>query len=186
MPVILPSMRGLVLDAGCGNGANLFHASERADTIVGIDIGNYLEGNEDHLHKLVKRGFAAFYVDLDNFPYPFKTNCFDTVFCSHVVEHLRKPGSCLDEFFRILKPRGNLILGLPNPTCPFYDPFSTEDHRNIWAPDDFRSLLSSKGFVIKKSYLTCNPIRWKFFISLFSNTFLSRYAFDYWFIVQKP
>ena len=45
---------------------------------------------------------------------PFRSNVFDLVISSHVIEHLNNPIKHLLEIYRILKVNGKLILKTPN------------------------------------------------------------------------
>jgi SAM-dependent methyltransferase len=48
--------------------------------------------------------------------FPFKDNCFDAVYWSHVLEHLPVPTAqkCLKEIFRVLTPGGVLRTSVPD------------------------------------------------------------------------
>lgn len=52
--------------------------------------------------------------DLDSFPYPFENDCFDVIYCSHVLEHVADLFRTLDELFRILRPGGVLHIRVPH------------------------------------------------------------------------
>ncbi len=52
--------------------------------------------------------------DLEEFPYPFKTNSVDEIWMSHVIEHLVYPLKALMECHRILKPDGLLYISVPH------------------------------------------------------------------------
>jgi SAM-dependent methyltransferase len=45
---------------------------------------------------------------------PFPENCFDLVWCSEVIEHLKDPSRTLDEFRRVTASGGQIILTTPN------------------------------------------------------------------------
>ena len=47
-------------------------------------------------------------------PLPFADQCFDVVFAGELIEHLPDPVEGLDEFRRVLRPGGRLILTTPN------------------------------------------------------------------------
>ncbi len=51
--------------------------------------------------------------NLDKYPYPFKSNSVDEVYCNHVLEHVKEPDKTLREINRILKKGGILILNVP-------------------------------------------------------------------------
>lgn len=62
-------------------------------------------------------------IDEDNFPdvlhdltrkFPFKNNSFDIVIACEILEHLHDTGFFLKEIKRILKPKGNLVMSVPN------------------------------------------------------------------------
>ena len=53
-------------------------------------------------------------VDLNEFPYPFKSESFDTILCSHVLEHLKDLSKVMNELHRILKKNGRLIIKVPH------------------------------------------------------------------------
>ncbi len=52
--------------------------------------------------------------DLDNLPYPFKENEVDEVYMEHTLEHLEKPDKVIEELWRIVKPKGRLIISVPH------------------------------------------------------------------------
>jgi len=51
--------------------------------------------------------------DLNKFPYPFKPNYFDEVYCDNLLEHLDNLEEVMREIYRILKVGGRLIVIVP-------------------------------------------------------------------------
>ena len=47
----------------------------------------------------------------------YKSNMFDIILCNHVSEHIPNVNKALSELKRILKPKGILILNVPNEGC---------------------------------------------------------------------
>jgi SAM-dependent methyltransferase len=100
--------------------------------------------------------------DLNNYPYPFRDNSFDTIFCLGTLEHLEAPYLVLKEFKRILKKEGILIIGLPNPH--YIISKNNKDnrnyqyayHMNLICEDTMRNCLSNLNFEIINRY--CNWI----------------------------
>ncbi len=85
-----------ILDVGCGK--NKF--KNQNDIIIGLDKHRF-EG-VDVLH------------DLERFPYPFKDEEFDAIFCSHILEHLKEPFYVIKECRRILKNGGKIFIRTPH------------------------------------------------------------------------
>ena len=44
---------------------------------------------------------------------PFDSNVFDTIICTQVLEHVKKPQLVLNELFRVLKPGGVVCISAP-------------------------------------------------------------------------
>jgi SAM-dependent methyltransferase len=63
-------------------------------------------------------------VDLDRFPYPFRDGSFDSVRAIHVIEHVADVIRSVEEFHRLLRPKGRLFLVTPHYTdfSSFCDP----------------------------------------------------------------
>ena len=52
--------------------------------------------------------------NLDKFPYPFKNQEFDVIYCSHILEHVEDFFKTMEELFRILKREGVLHIRVPH------------------------------------------------------------------------
>ncbi|MEM2956117.1 MAG: methyltransferase domain-containing protein [Candidatus Pacearchaeota archaeon] len=52
--------------------------------------------------------------DIEKFPYPFKDNTFDEIFCSHVLEHVSDLVKVMEEIWRISKPHARIKIIVPN------------------------------------------------------------------------
>jgi len=75
---------------------------------------------------------------------PLKSNCADIVFSTQVIEHVPHPEKLVREAFRVLKPRGVLLL-----TGPFYWPLHEEPHDFYrFTRYGFEHLLVSAGFEV--------------------------------------
>ena len=48
--------------------------------------------------------------DLNKKPYPFKDNSIDEIYSSCVLEHLKNLGVFVEECYRILKPKGKIVV----------------------------------------------------------------------------
>lgn len=70
------------------------------------------------------RSRADVLVELDRFPYPFRDSSFDEVRAIHLIEHVADVIRTLEEFHRITRPGGRVILSTPHYTdfSSFCDP----------------------------------------------------------------
>ena len=59
--------------------------------------------------------------DITEIPEP--DNSFDAILCSEVLEHVPEPTQALDEFYRLLKPGGKLILTAPFASLVHFAPY---------------------------------------------------------------
>jgi ubiquinone/menaquinone biosynthesis C-methylase UbiE len=59
--------------------------------------------------------------DITNIPEP--DGSFDAILCSEVLEHIPQPSAALDEFQRLLKPGGVLILTAPFASLVHFAPY---------------------------------------------------------------
>ena len=68
--------------------------------------------------------------DLNNFPYPWKSNSVDLIHTSHTIEHLSKENGyrMIQECYRMLKPGGKFTL-----CCPDMDQYIDRLLRNDWS-----------------------------------------------------
>lgn len=91
-----------ILDVGCG--INKFPGS------IGVD--NNAATRADVI------------CELDHFPYPFRDGIFDQVRAIHVIEHVENVIRTMEEFHRLLKPGGRLVMATPHYTdfSSFCDP----------------------------------------------------------------
>jgi len=88
-----------VLDIGCASGISmglikLFNPSLK---VIG------LEGNDSGKKAWEARNLEV--VSGDIYSLPFEDNQFDTIYTSHVLEHLEEPGKAIDETIRVAKKR---------------------------------------------------------------------------------
>jgi SAM-dependent methyltransferase len=90
-----------VLDIGCRDGG-LRHFLPADVRYQGMDITPEFAGPD-----IVIRDIS------DGIPFP--DAMFDHVFCIEVLEHVPNPYGALTEMHRVLRPRGALVLSVPNP-----------------------------------------------------------------------
>jgi len=96
-----------LLDAGCGTGWFSKRACELEAEVTSLDLG------ENLLNEVAKKCDSR-RVQGSILELPFNDNEFDIVVSSEVIEHIPRPLDAIDEFFRVLKPDGILVLTTPN------------------------------------------------------------------------
>lgn len=163
-----PSER--ILDAGCGDGFYLHLLSNLGEfELVGLD-------NDSRALASAKRnlkGAKLKLVEGDILKTPFKSNHFDKIVSSEVLEHLEDDLSALKELKRVLRPGGVLVITVPNHHYPFlWDPvnwvlekvFHTHikdgfwagiwnQHFRLYSKEELRETIIKAGFKIRS--LTC-------------------------------
>jgi SAM-dependent methyltransferase len=62
--------------------------------------------------------------DLDRLPYPFRDNTFDLIRAIHVIEHVSNVIGTMEEFHRLARPGGHVLIVTPHYTdfSSFCDP----------------------------------------------------------------
>jgi phosphatidylethanolamine/phosphatidyl-N-methylethanolamine N-methyltransferase len=100
---------GRVLEVGVGTGISLPHYSKNVQ-LCGVDISApMLRKAEERVAELGLTNVEGLWV-MDAERLSFPDNSFDVVAAQHVVTTVPNPEATLDEFARVLKPGGEIIL----------------------------------------------------------------------------
>lgn len=94
-----------VLDAGCGRYLRFSKELSDKATVFGIDLDSVLETDNSS---------APYAVRGDVGRLPFPSGSFDMVISRSVVEHLEDPARVFNEFSRVLRPGGRVVIITPN------------------------------------------------------------------------
>ena len=94
----------LVLDAGCGVGRHLFHATKFGAETIGIDLSESVDVAYANTKSLAK----AHLLQADIYHLPFRENQFDYVYCIGVLHHLPKPQQGFNGLIKVLKSQGTI------------------------------------------------------------------------------
>ena len=111
--------QGLYLDAGCGSGDFIPELLKRGGDVFAIDVAAEMIaqarqkfsalGEADRIHLAV--------ADVNQLDFP--QNYFDAVIGVGLVEYLSRSDRVFEEFYRVLKHGGILIITVPNLASPF-------------------------------------------------------------------
>ncbi len=93
---------GMLLDLGCGN-VSLYEMYK--DKVSGIYCADW----PNSFHTIT---FQDFHLNL-NHPFPIKSETFNTIILTDVMEHIANPLILWNELARILRPGGRIIIGVP-------------------------------------------------------------------------
>jgi SAM-dependent methyltransferase len=158
-----------VLGVGCGFLHTLIGAYYLGyRDLFGIDI----EINKDFLSKTIQKfNFILKPCDLAKDKIPFKNSFFNLALLTETLEHFNfHPREAINEIYRVLKPRGHLIITTPNlfrlnnqiKFClqrSIYDDLKKEKivHYREYSSKEIRYLLEEAGFSnIKINYADFN------------------------------
>jgi SAM-dependent methyltransferase len=103
----------------------------------------------------IKSGVGNILLDIQDLP--FQEASFDTVICSHVLEHVIDDRRAFAELYRVLKPGGTALLQVPfsyehsieDPAVPPEDRaevFGQSDHVRLYGYEDFLARAARTGF----------------------------------------
>jgi len=88
--------------------------------VYGIDISQYLV--EKSKENFKKDKLPGVFIACDMRKLPFKDNYFDLVYTMGSIEHVFDYQYAVKEIYRVLKPAGKAIVGVPNRLDPFFRP----------------------------------------------------------------
>jgi ubiquinone/menaquinone biosynthesis C-methylase UbiE len=140
-----------IVDLGCGEGITLEKISRiyPEKSCIGID---YLLEN-----LFICRSRRLDVSGGDIYQLPIKNDSIDCILFFEVIEHLDDPEKALGEIWRVLKPRGKLIILFPNDFMykiarittfkikeAMYDP----GHIKQWTPGVARKMARRNGFKV--------------------------------------
>ncbi len=131
-----------VLDAGCGTGRNIQILLDLgAKKIVGMDISEKLLNMAKRKYNQNKK-VQLFLYNLER-KLPFKNQSFDVIISTKTLPHVNNIKQILNEFNRILKNKGVMMLD-------FYSPYS---FRRLFANQDYRKYTRWDSISKVKKYM---------------------------------
>lgn len=134
-----------ILDAGAGELRNrilcnhLIYVSQDLCQYDGYGDGEALQTGKWDTSKI------DLVCDITAIPQPDES--FDVILCSEVLEHIPNPTKALDEFLRLLKPGGKLILTAPFASLVHFAPYHyCSGFSRYW----YEYHLPQRGFIINE------------------------------------
>jgi SAM-dependent methyltransferase len=143
----IPAPDARILDLGCSNGRLLAVLREKGfANVTGLDPSPACARDARELY-----GVKVFTGSLASNDLPKEP--FDLIIMIGVLEHIRDLGEAMATVSRMLKPRGRILLEVPDatgfadwPDAP-YQQFSTE-HVCFFSPVSLRNLMNRHGFAL--------------------------------------
>ena len=154
-----------ILDIGCGEGRHTVKTAQRDQVVcIGADFGfsNLLKTKEklgfhDALNDLSCRDWQLSCSDITALN--FKSESFDSVICSEVLEHIPDDDRAMEELLRVLKPGKILAVSVPRfwpeKICwMLSDEYfnANQGHVRIYEKDAIIEKIRSKGAVFLSSH----------------------------------
>lgn len=172
----------VVLDAACGTGYGSNILAKSAKSVLGIDISkNTITENIKNFSDAKNLKFEVMDVSKISIP----DNSIDVIVSFETIEHLKedKINSMLNEFHRVLKKEGMLIVSTPDVRNYSLNYFihSNGYHLTEFNFMEFKNILSKKFHIIEEYYQdqSLQPLR-KFLTALMVNRFFAVFFQKIW------
>jgi ubiquinone/menaquinone biosynthesis C-methylase UbiE len=109
LALVVPSRGALdALDVGSGTGFLSFELAARGHRVTGVDFAPAMIARARG--KAAARGVAVRFEEADAERLPFASASFDLVISRHLLWTLPHPEAAIDEWIRVLRPRGRLVV----------------------------------------------------------------------------
>ena len=129
----------IILDVGCGRGYLLSMLKPEGRALCGLDVSPAAA----RAAKTIVRDASFLAGEAQNVP--FKSDSFDYLICTELLEHLQGDGA-IREFYRVLKPGGTVLITVPNGKGPEGKFWSA--HIRFFSFSSIMDFLKGAGFEI--------------------------------------
>lgn len=165
--------KGLLLDVGCSHGAFSFELARMGYAVVGIDVNRESVDVAQKIQESLGLKSIVFH-HMDILSNQFQEKQFDVIIMFEALEHIKEDSKVIQEFNRILKDRGILIISVPYAekieeydkpvgACKSMDGTYVcvgeggGHYRNGYNLERMESMLKKCGFVIVRGEYMCLP-----------------------------
>ena len=121
-----------ILDVGSGDGIIGDYISKMGHTITSVDLPTVVVQSHRIRSSLAVAGDAE--------RLPFRSNSFDLVLASEIMEHLWNPHGLINEAYRVLKENGYFIISTPKGI----DGLRYDAHKFYFTVDILKQMLNKK------------------------------------------
>ena len=135
--------KGKLLDVGCGDGLFINELKSLGWFVYGLEI------DQGAVKRAQSSGLDVYCGRFEDFD--FNSHKYDVVRLWHVLEHFKNPNFNLRKILSILKPDGQIILGIPNVNS-LYSRIFKQDWSGLDVP---RHLYHFSPQTIKKILVEC-------------------------------
>lgn len=140
-------LQGDILEVGCGIG-NFTSGLVEHGKVWAIDINkNYVAQTKQRMGTKAQVGLG----DIEKGRYFFTGEKFDSIVCLNVLEHIKDDSKALNNFFKLLKKGGKLILLVPAHQFLYGEIDRSIDHFRRYNKSQICERLKEIGFKIIKS-----------------------------------
>jgi SAM-dependent methyltransferase len=135
-----------MLNIGCGTGGTIELLSRHSKELVNIDV------SKEAIKYMKKGGHKATHVNGTRLP--FKENTFDMIVALDVLEHIKDEDLALNEWLRVLKKDGSLLITVPAHKWLWSGHDNSLEHFRRYSKKSLTDKIESAGFVnIRSSYM---------------------------------
>jgi SAM-dependent methyltransferase len=140
---------GLVLDVGCGEGAESFRLVAEGRTVVGVDYS--FEAARRAAHRFGQAGLKV--AQMNATALGLATGSVRWACSSHLIEHFFEPERHVSELARVLADDGTAFFLTPNAPADFENPF----HVHLFEPPELDALLRRYFRQVRVQGLDASP-----------------------------